>query len=73
MDDDSTARDLSWRVRLVVLGILLAVLVIFIVANSATVTVNFVIAEIRTRLVWALLLSALLGFLLGALVMRLRR
>jgi flagellar biosynthesis protein FliR len=67
MDDDSTARDLSWRVRLVVLGILLAVLVIFIVANSATV------AEIRTRLVWALLLSALLGFLLGALVMRLRR
>jgi len=46
MDDHSTLRDLSWRVRLVVLGILLAVLVIFIVANSGAVTVNFVIAEI---------------------------
>jgi uncharacterized integral membrane protein len=62
-----------WRIRLIALGIVLAVLVVFIARNATTVEIEFVVFEVRTRIAWALLLSSLLGFVLGALLMRLRR
>ena len=68
MNEQPTAREPSWRLRLIALASVLVVLILFIVANSTTVTIEFVIADVRTRIAWALLLSALLGFLLGALV-----
>lgn len=73
MNEQPTAREPSWRLRLIALAIVLVVLIVFIVANATTVKIEFVIADVRTRIAWALLLSALLGFLLGALMMRLRR
>ncbi len=47
-------------------------LTIFIVQNSSTVEIDFVFGTVETRLVWALLLSAGLGLLIGILVPRLR-
>ena len=61
------------RAQIVVWAIALAFLILFIAQNFITVEIRFVVARVETRLVWALLLSALLGFVLGLLLPRLRR
>ena len=62
----------AW-IRIAVAVAAAVLLIIFVVLNAATVEVDFLIGSVRTRLVWALLLSAALGFILGLLLPRLRR
>jgi uncharacterized integral membrane protein len=61
----------NWRHWLI--GIAVVVLVIFFAVNSQEVTVEFIVGETRTPLIVALLLSALLGALIGWLGPRVRR
>jgi uncharacterized integral membrane protein len=47
-----------------------ALLIAFVVENSASVTVHFVFFSARVSLIWALILAALLGALADRLVQR---
>ena len=49
------------------------ILVAFIALNGDTVTVDLIVATAELRLAWALLIAGGLGFLVGALLPRLRR
>lgn len=59
-------RSQTLRVTLVV--VLLALIVVFAVANSHTVGVDWVFAETRAPMVLVITLSGAAGFLIGALV-----
>ncbi|MQA00953.1 MAG: DUF1049 domain-containing protein [Dehalococcoidia bacterium] len=59
--------------RLILSAVALLLLIIFIVQNSRTVEVSFIIASVETRLVWALLFAAVLGLAIGLLWPNLRR
>jgi uncharacterized integral membrane protein len=54
-------------------GVAIALLILFVALNSRQVKVNFIFATAKTPLVFALLLAALFGALLGWLWPRLRR
>ncbi len=60
-------------IRLAVAAVALVILVVFIIQNSQVVEIQFIFGSLETRLVWALLLAAALGFLLGWLLPRLWR
>ena len=51
--------------RLVLWAIALGLLVLFIAENFLTVEVRLIVARIETRLAWALIIAAVLGFLTG--------
>ena len=59
-------------IRLVVVAVALILLLVFIVQNSGVVEIQFIFGSLTTRLVWALLLAAGLGFLIGLLLPRMR-
>ena len=59
--------------RLVVLGIAVILLVWFALANSARVEVDFIIFDRDARLIYVIIVSAVLGAIIGALVRRSRR
>ncbi|WP_322796811.1 LapA family protein [Tepidiforma sp.] len=63
----------KWRVRLVVLALVVVALVVFIAENWLTVEVRFLFAKTETRLAWALIVAALLGYAAGWLTPKLRR
>jgi uncharacterized integral membrane protein len=73
MNDGEVEREGTWRPKLIAAAIVLALLLIFTLANATTVKVQFVFAHVETRLAWALLIAAALGFVLGLLLPRLRR
>jgi uncharacterized integral membrane protein len=54
--------------KLVLAGIVIALLVAFILGNSEQVKVSFVFAHARFSLIWVLLATNLLGFVAGYLV-----
>lgn len=72
MEQRSGIQPGTWM-RIAVLAVALVVLLIFVLQNSDTVEVQFIFGSLTTRLVWALLLAAGLGFLIGILLPRLRR
>lgn len=59
------ARHVGLYVRAFALVALLVVLIAFVVANTGSVKVSWVFGSTRTALVWALILAAVLGWLLG--------
>lgn len=61
----------TWRHWLI--GIVAVLLLILIVQNSQRVEVHFFFADTHTPLIFALLVAAALGALLGWLLPRLRR
>ncbi len=63
----------QWRVRLIVFAIIVLVLVVFIAQNWETVEVRLIIGRTETRLAWALIVAALLGYAAGWLTPKLRR
>lgn len=63
----------GWHPRLFAWAIILALLVVFIAENFETVEVRLIVARTETRLAWALLLAAVLGFGAGLLLPRLHR
>jgi uncharacterized integral membrane protein len=59
--------------RLIVFGLGLIFLIAFIIANSASVRVRFVVFDTRASLVWVIVVSALLGVLVDRLAIVLRK
>ena len=59
--------------RLVGLAVALLALTVFIAENFERVEVRLFVTERQTRLAWALLLAAAIGFVAGVLVTKLRR
>lgn len=66
-------RDRSWTTRVVVAAIVTLCLAIFIAENFVTVEVRLFVARTETRLAWALLVAAALGFVAGWSFSRIRR
>lgn len=58
------------KVRLVVGWVLVAVLAAFVLANTTTVPVNFIVAKVEWPLIIVLVVTALVGAAIGGLVMR---
>ncbi|MDQ1414354.1 MAG: hypothetical protein QOE07_2942 [Acidimicrobiaceae bacterium] len=54
--------------KLVLAGVVIALLVAFIVGNTQQVKVSFVFLHTRSRLIWVLLVTNLLGFVAGYLL-----
>ena len=69
--------DHSWQPRLWIrVGLLIligAYLIAFIVGNDEDASVNFVLWEARTSLIWVILLSLLAGLVGGVLLSQLHR
>ena len=69
--------DESWQPRLWLrVGLLILIggwLIAFIVGNDEEASVNFVLGEARTSLIWVILLSLLAGLLGGVLLSQLHR
>ena len=59
--------------RLVGLAVALLALTAFIAENFERVEVRLFVTERQTRLAWALLIAAAIGFVAGVLVTKLRR
>jgi uncharacterized integral membrane protein len=64
-DERSGTGDRRAMVRVVVIVVLVAVLVWWALANSQRVKIDFLVFERRSRLVYALALSALIGVVVG--------
>jgi uncharacterized integral membrane protein len=60
---------LQWALRLIPAALLLG----FILINRQTVTVNFLLWQVQTSLIWALVVAAGLGLALGWLLRHTRR
>lgn len=60
-----------WRLYIAIAAIVLVA--IFILQNSQRVTVEFFFSETETPLIFALLLAAVLGFVIGLALPRFRR
>jgi len=60
-------------VRFWLLVALIALGFVFIAVNFQKVTIDFIVAEAQAPLVVALLISGLLGFVIGLIVARIRR
>jgi uncharacterized integral membrane protein len=56
-----------------VFGLGLIFLIAFIIANSSSVRVHFVVYDTRASLIWVILVSAVLGVLVDRLVIMLRK
>lgn len=73
MPDSPAPRSSANTTRLVALGIAVVLLVWFALANSGRVKVDFIIFERDARLIYVVIISALLGMIIGALIRRARR
>jgi uncharacterized integral membrane protein len=73
MPDSPAPRSSANTTRLVVLGIAVILLVWFALANSARVEVDFIIFDRDARLIYVIIVSAVLGAIIGALIRRSRR
>jgi uncharacterized integral membrane protein len=58
----------SVSVKWIVAGVLVVVLAWFCLANSARVKVDFIVTTRDVRLIWVILISAVLGAAIAALV-----
>ncbi len=61
----------SERTRLVVGAIVVIVLIAFVLDNRRTVKIGFVVGNHETRLIYVLIVTALLGAVLGVVLDRL--
>jgi uncharacterized integral membrane protein len=56
-------KGLSWRAW--VIGVAVALLILFVALNSHQVKVNFIVGSAQTPLIFALLIAAALGAVIG--------
>jgi uncharacterized integral membrane protein len=73
MSGQTVQEERSWTRRLIVPGIIIAVLLLFIVLNNEDVEVSLLVISPEMSLAFALLIAAGLGFLAGLLFPRFRR
>lgn len=69
----TTLRRIGIVLRIVIFLLALGLLILFVSANAEKVAVDLLLWERTMRLSWALLITGLLGFVLGALLSRGRR
>ena len=72
---DKLNEDYQPRLWLVIGGLVLVVgyILYFVAANDDEVSVQFLIADARTSLIWVILLSLFLGVVIGVLLSQLYR
>ncbi len=68
---DQTDRTLP--VRLIVAAAVGLAILALVLQNAQTVSIDVLLWQVETRLIWALLAVALLGFLAGLILPRFRR
>lgn len=65
--------ELSRRISLIIAGILVTLLIVFMILNfQRWVTIDFLVDDVRTRVIWALLIPFLLGLVIGWLTGRIK-
>jgi len=69
----AAGRGASSNVKLLLIGIVALFAILFIVLNTHSAKVNFVFGSTKISVIWVILLSIALGFLLGLLFPSLRR
>ena len=69
-DASGSSRDINWK--LISIGVLALVLVIFAIANSHDVNVDYVVGSFDTSMIVVIIISAAVGAGLGALLMHRR-
>ena len=72
---DKLNEDYQPRLWLVIGGLVLVVgyILYFVAANDDEVSVQFLVADARTSLIWVILLSLVIGLVLGVLLSQLYR
>ena len=65
-----SSRDINWK--LISIGVLVLVLVIFAIANTHDVQVDYVVGSFDSSMIVVIVISALVGAGLGALLMHRR-
>jgi uncharacterized integral membrane protein len=73
MAQSPTRRGRNWTLRLVSTAVALAMLVFFIAENFVVVEVRLLTRHVELRLAWAVLLTGLLGILIGLVLPKLWR
>jgi uncharacterized integral membrane protein len=66
-------RDNKEIARLVGFGIALVLLIAFVIGNSASVRVDFIVFHTHASLIWVILISAALGILVDRLIIAVGR
>jgi uncharacterized integral membrane protein len=65
--------ELSRRISLVISGILVTLLIVFMIVNyQRSVKIDFLVDDVNTRVIWALLIPFLLGLVIGWLTGRIK-
>jgi uncharacterized integral membrane protein len=75
-DSRSERRETSDRrrtARMVGVGVLVILLVAFVVANTDEVNIDFLVADFDVRLIFVLIVTAIVGALIDRLIRRVRR
>jgi uncharacterized integral membrane protein len=73
-ESDSPSTWQPWLyIRLAIVGLAITYVVAFIVQNSDRIKIDFVFADTKVHLIWALLLVLALGILFGVLLSQLYR
>ena len=72
-DEQHAKRERTPWVQLTAIGLVALYALFFIVLNTHRAKVSFVFASTKISVIWVILLSLAVGFVLGALVTRLNR
>jgi uncharacterized integral membrane protein len=73
MADEQAKRDRPPWLQLAAIGLVAVYAILFIVLNTHRAKVSFVFASTKISVVWVILLSLAVGFVLGVLGSRLNR
>jgi len=73
MADDHAKRERRPWVQLTAIGLVALYTILFIALNTHRAKVSFVFGTARISVIWVILLSLAVGFVLGALISRLNR
>ena len=73
MAEEQAKRERPPWIQLTAIGLVALYAILFIVLNTHRAKVSFVFASARISVIWVILLSLAVGFVLGALGMRLNR
>lgn len=69
----STGGGRNVTAKQVIVIVLILVVVVLAIANSGKVTVDFVVGDVETRLFFVIVLSAVIGWVIGRFMGRSRR
>ena len=72
-DEQQAKRERTPWVQITAIGLVALYALLFIVLNTRRAKVSFVFASTKISVIWVILLSLAVGFVLGVLVTRLNR